>query len=258
MGKTENKKHDPEPVSNAEQSDGASAKWSVNTRRIASLLIVLHLFAVIVSPLAIPPPSSELFQDVNDVCRPYLQATYLTHGYRFFAPNPGPSHIVRYEVIKADGTQVNGKFPDREDFWPRQLYHRWFMLSETLNMENELALTDEAMKLRKEDNDRELKRIKDSGGAKKYEWLLEQLAAEDEEIEKAKIRRKLLVDAIGNYLLEKYDGQTVLLFLRTREIPLMIDVKLGKKLDDRDYFNPNLEIPLGSITRESITSGDAQ
>jgi len=29
-------------------------------------------------------------------------------GYHVFAPEPGPSHLVRYEVTRADGSQVEG------------------------------------------------------------------------------------------------------------------------------------------------------
>ena len=37
------------------------------------------------------------------VFRPYLEAAYLDHGYAFFAPDPGPSHLVRYELEFDDG-----------------------------------------------------------------------------------------------------------------------------------------------------------
>ncbi|NIO41435.1 MAG: hypothetical protein GTO41_15415, partial [Burkholderiales bacterium] len=56
---------------------------------------------------------------------------FLDHGYRFFAPEPGPGHLVRYEVTTSDGAGAAGQFPDRDRIWPRLLYHRWFMLSET-------------------------------------------------------------------------------------------------------------------------------
>lgn len=65
--------------------------------------------------------------------RPYLDAAYLNHGYHFFAPEPGPSHLIRYEVASKEGGRVTGFFPDRRKHWPRLLYHRHFMLSEHLN-----------------------------------------------------------------------------------------------------------------------------
>ena len=57
----------------------------------------------------------------------------LANGYRFFAPEPGPSHLIRYEVTLPDGTRKEGFFPDRAHHQPRLLYHRYFMLSEFVN-----------------------------------------------------------------------------------------------------------------------------
>ena len=66
--------------------------------------------------------------------RPYIGALYLDHGYFFFAPNPGPSHLVDYKVEFDDGREpVTGRFPDLATERPRLLYHRHFMLAEALN-----------------------------------------------------------------------------------------------------------------------------
>jgi len=62
-----------------------------------------------------------------------LESMGLANGYRFFAPEPGPSHLVRYEVTLPDGSQEQGLFPDRRQHKPRLLYHRYFMLSEFIN-----------------------------------------------------------------------------------------------------------------------------
>ena len=37
-----------------------------------------------------------------------------------------------YEIETAEGEQINGHFPDRDNTSPRLLYHRWFMLSESV------------------------------------------------------------------------------------------------------------------------------
>jgi hypothetical protein len=59
---------------------------------------------------------------------------YLDHGYFFFAPNPGPSFLVKYKVEFADGRDpVEGVFPNLEEQTPRLLYHRYFMVSTALN-----------------------------------------------------------------------------------------------------------------------------
>jgi len=77
-----------------------------------------------------PPAGSLLSRSFAAALGPYVQVMYLDNGYRFFAPEPGPSHLIRYEVVLPDGKRVEGFFPDRTRHWPRLLYHRYFMLSE--------------------------------------------------------------------------------------------------------------------------------
>lgn len=101
-------------------------------RRLATLAIVLHLTAVVVPPLSVQP-ASLLARDAFGALRPYIDLLYLDHGYRFFAPEPGPSHLVRYELELADGSEREGVFPNLEEHWPRLLYHRHFMLTEFVN-----------------------------------------------------------------------------------------------------------------------------
>lgn len=96
------------------------------------MALALHLFALIVPPLAMAP-SSPLFSTLWRGMGPYLDVLYLGHGFHFFAPDPGPSHLIRYEVEQADGTRVTGVFPDPQEHSPRLLYHRHFMLTEYAN-----------------------------------------------------------------------------------------------------------------------------
>ena len=49
-----------------------------------------------------------------------------------FAPNPGGSMILNYEVEHADGTISSGVYPNKQ-IYPRLLYHRHFMLTEYIN-----------------------------------------------------------------------------------------------------------------------------
>lgn len=66
----------------------------------------------------------------KNVFRWYLNALYLNHGYSFFAPDPGPSLVMEYEVQRKDGSTIRrGRLPDVERHWPRLLYHRYFMLT---------------------------------------------------------------------------------------------------------------------------------
>lgn len=98
---------------------------------MVSVLLLLHLTALVVAPFAVQP-SSLLSGYAWSAFRPYLEAAYLNHGYHFFGPEPGPGHLVRYEIELADGTTKEGYFPNRSEHRPRLLYHRHFMLSERL------------------------------------------------------------------------------------------------------------------------------
>jgi hypothetical protein len=98
-----------------------------------SLLVVLHLGAVFVAPLAVEP-TSELALALRRFYQPYIEANDLNHGYKFFAPDPGPSHLVEYELAFDDGRAAQfGTYPNLDRQTPRLLYHRHFMMTEALN-----------------------------------------------------------------------------------------------------------------------------
>ncbi len=105
-----------------------STKWKI----AISMFVSAHLLAVFAAPWSLPP-SSDLSQELARSFRPYLEITRLTAGYRYFAPQPGPSHIIRYSLTMADGSRIKGQFPDINEHWPRLYYHRHFMLTEYLN-----------------------------------------------------------------------------------------------------------------------------
>lgn len=107
-------------------------------RRIISVGLVLHFVALVIAPLAVAP-TSLLWQRTWTVFQPYLEVMNLNHGYHFFAPEPGPSHLVHYELRFDDGRVEQGIFPNVQQHQPRLRYHRHFMLSEFLN---NLAIDD--------------------------------------------------------------------------------------------------------------------
>ncbi len=76
-----------------------------------------------------PPPRLPIHR-LSRFFAPYLNLLYLNHGYSFFAPEPGGSHLVEYEVVRADGSTVTGRFPELSTHWPRLRYHRHFMLAD--------------------------------------------------------------------------------------------------------------------------------
>jgi hypothetical protein len=141
---------------------------SRNARWLLSIFAVLHIAAVFAEPFrffsASPvKPASEEAGWLRSTLGRYVDFMYLSHGYAFFAPNPGPSHLLECEIknpsnilnaaIAAKSKPTSGTlrdlpvvappeesfsakavrwrvFPDRNCDRPRLLYHRYFMLSE--------------------------------------------------------------------------------------------------------------------------------
>ncbi len=127
----------------ANPNEAARPAIAPGLKTLISAAIALHVLAVFVGPWAMPPHGSQLARTIGGWIEPYTQAACLNNGYRFFAPEPGPGHLVRYEVVTRDGRQIEGFFPDRTRQRPRLLYHRYFMMSEFLNslMSNPAAET---------------------------------------------------------------------------------------------------------------------
>ncbi|QGJ69553.1 Hypothetical protein PBC10988_12350 [Planctomycetales bacterium 10988] len=105
-------------------------QWSPWFRGVVTLFLLWHCGAVLLGPTTVWPAPRLFRTDLVQLYQPYLECFYLTNGYRFFAPNPGPSHLLHWELTKADGSQETGFLPDKEKHWPRLFYHRHFMLSE--------------------------------------------------------------------------------------------------------------------------------
>lgn len=118
------------PASSPRSAAPAKPAWPVSWKIAISLLVSFHILAVFAGPWGVS--ASPLSEDVG-VIRPYIDALGLNNGYRFFAPEPGPSHLIRYELVLDDGTEIKGQFPDRKVNRPRLLYHRHFMMSEFAN-----------------------------------------------------------------------------------------------------------------------------
>jgi len=104
----------------------------VLVRGLVSVAILVYLTAVIAPPLAGPPPASGLSRAIMQPLRPLVGLLHLGHGYRFFAPNPGPGHAIRWTLVRPDGTTSSGTIPDPVRDRPRLLYHRRFMVSEKI------------------------------------------------------------------------------------------------------------------------------
>lgn len=129
-----------------------------------SVLVLAHLTAVVAPPLAFQSRGPRgLSPSVSMLLSPlaaYGQFLYLDRGYAFFAPDPGPSHLMRVELApggEAPPEEVTPEtvardrqvrlYPSLEDQWPRLLYHRHFMLAEFLNDAYQPALPAETARL---------------------------------------------------------------------------------------------------------------
>ena len=113
------------------------AKWSSRARIFASVLLIVHLLAVVVPPLAFqtigPLGMSPAVETLLVLIEDYSQMLYLDRGYAFFAPDPGPSHLIQAGLTDGTGKLTEYTYPDLQQQWPRLLYHRHFMLAEYLN-----------------------------------------------------------------------------------------------------------------------------
>ncbi len=118
-------------------ADGPGAVLSTRWRWLLSGLLVLHLVAVVAEPFRFFTNSNRGTSPAADTPRnwlaPYIEFAYLNHGYFFFAPEPGPSHLLEFQFPDEDGSAKSVRYPDRRAQWPRLLYHRHFMLTENLH-----------------------------------------------------------------------------------------------------------------------------
>jgi hypothetical protein len=143
----------------------------------------------------------------------------LTHGYKFFGPDPGPSHLIRYDVERADGSHVQGVFPDRKEHWPRLFYHRHFMLSEFVHS----MPPDDSLDPR-------------------IPWERRAMSAAE----------KTYVRSYADHLLAANKGRSVSLELVEHLIPEPRDVLSGMRLDDKRLYRVR---PLGTFdTDDAATS----
>ncbi len=187
-------------------------------RPLLSVLLVAHLTVVIATPLALVAPRSSLAIRITQWAAPYLQAGNISHGYAFFAPDPGPSHLLRYEIVHGDGRSEAGQLPDRNRHWPRLLYHRHFMLSEQLA--GMAAPAEGPPRPSPSDDPRVLQQWKEDYAG----W---------------KMARASFVQRATSYarhLLKTHAAMEVRLYLVRHELPSAADVRRGRKLTDERLY----------------------
>ena len=232
-----------------ETENAAPFAWSPVARLVASLVIGFYLFVVVIGPLSNPIASEHLTGPLSRIVSPFHQALFLGHGYRFFGPDPGPSHLVYYKITRADGDLIEGHFPDRDENWPRLLYHRWFMLSETLYEEHAFTPDQEAFDAEQEALEKEIAKKRSEGVFESVKTLEAQKLDRRDQYERTRQRIDAFVTSLESHLLQRYGGEKVELFLRERMLPEPTDVRLGVSLDDPRYLSPLL--PIGAAARNS-------
>jgi hypothetical protein len=118
----------PQREGGASRRDG---QLGLGVRIVVSLFLVWHLIAITLGPLSVPY-STDLADAIAQ--RPpiqwYLDALHFNNGYHFFAPEPPPGFLIRYEIVDKQGKATIGEFPNKKEYWPRLRYHRHFMLAD--------------------------------------------------------------------------------------------------------------------------------
>jgi hypothetical protein len=87
-------------------------------------LLLVHITAIFIPPFSLqtsgPAGTSPVADFLMWTFRPYIDVAFLNHGYAFFAPNPGPSHLLRARVTLGPPREpVEETFPDLQEQWPR-------------------------------------------------------------------------------------------------------------------------------------------
>ena len=131
------------PMPNSENSNirsNSGIRCPAVLQNVLLALLLLHFLGVLSEPLRFFSRSEVRtgpeFAMLSDLYKPYSQWLYINHGYFFFAPNPGPGHLIECtiqpQVSQTESSQTL-LLPDRKAHWPRLLYHRYFMLAEFYN-----------------------------------------------------------------------------------------------------------------------------
>ena len=135
-----NSSSDEAPLSSAasiNQPQRSAPKISKLQKTFWSLLIAFHLLATVSAPLFYraqgPRGPSPIVATLAQPTRGYGQFLYIDRGYAFFAPDPGPSHLIQAAITSEDKNRKEIMIPDLDEQWPRLMYHRHFMLAEYLN-----------------------------------------------------------------------------------------------------------------------------
>ena len=227
--------------------DSLAPTW----RTIISLLLLGYLGVLLLGPLSNPIASEYLTGPMARAVAPVHRVLFQGHGYRFFAPEPGPGHFVECRFTMKDGSESVSRFPDRAVHRPRLMYHRWFMLAETIFTELDGTPDTESFAEAQAALRRELAQLRSAGKLKPAKQLSAHINLLDREYERIRKRIENLLRSVATAALNQQpDAEKVELVLFERSIPLPSDVTGGAELDDPQYLSPPVSI--GNFTRELV------
>ena len=232
-----------------EHSNRQKSPLSPTARAIISVAIVMYLLVVLLGPMSNPISSANFTEPLSRIVSPIHESLFLGHGYRFFGPDPGPSHIVEYKIKLSDDSISEGRFPDREKHWPRLRYHRWFMLSETI-YEESINLVDENQHQQMlRDMNAEIENLRLNGELPSMQQLVVQRDRLEENYQYSRNRLDEMLQQLANFLLADYEGKSIELFLRERLIARPVDIQSRVRLTDPRFLSD--PISLGEFTATS-------
>lgn len=122
----------------ATDSETSSARpelgWPGWARRVVSVVLALHIVAMLAAALA-SPPSSTVERWVADQFQHYFELIDQGYSYRFYAPAPPPTPVIEARMHFADGRPDQSiRLPDRA-LRPRLRYQRQLALANHLFVE---------------------------------------------------------------------------------------------------------------------------
>lgn len=209
----------------ADDRNAEALPWSAPVRRVVSVVLAFHVAAVFIAPWSNPPPASQLSMTVAGAIRPYLDALNINNGYRFFAPDPGPSHIVRYRLYLRDGSIEQGQFPNLEEQWPRLLYHRHLMLAERVNG----FLRDPPFLPKQTPGYSEMT-------PRQQERLIKDFQAQGRAYNESRGPLKALVEPIAQRLMLDHDAEAIDLWSVQHDLATPPEAISGPPLNDQSYY----------------------
>lgn len=211
--------------------------YSAVRKSLLSIGLLTYLAILMLGPLSNPTGSPYLTQPLAESVSPIHRVLFQGHGYRFFGPDPGPSHRVLYRITLNDDTQIEGHFPNRDEHNPRLLYHRWFMLAETVFNERQALPTKLVLQNREQQYLQQIEQLKQGGQGNLVAQLVAEWEFEKNAYEFNRRRLESLAKSIAAHLLDQNDGVQIELYLQERTLPFPEEVLDGVELSDPSFLS---------------------